>query len=353
MTVVQTVRRYLWVTALLLSVVTVAYSMTSEEARLLRKDYQLYQAWSLSRNYFFGTTLPRDRIKALAWQTVYVDLLPAAYPKKDQLLSYREGLNNNQIQQAKEMAKSLISRYNLGLPFNEMELSEAYVLRDENNNWNNLQLDVVPEAAATNFKHWIQWLANHDKRSLAIELDNRGYALLTKKQFPIIYGQIIIKGPESPEMLNSNIDLSNEGYFVAHTNQSQLFFNMPGYKPVTVAINQSQQVQYISPVILEPLSHSKRTGVVGRVLPWSGFDHGNIILRAELPKKQVINDPWMQPVVPITVTNNGEVYTTGLAPGPYQLIINTAGLSTVIRFSAKEGEIRGLSLIDFRKKIAR
>jgi len=61
----------------------------------------------------------------------------------------------------------------------------------------------------------------------------------------------------------------------------------------------------------------------------------------------------MQPVVPITVTNNGEVYTTGLAPGPYQLIINTAGLSTVIRFSAKEGEIRGLSLIDFRKKIAR
>ncbi|MFC3908478.1 hypothetical protein ACFORL_05245 [Legionella dresdenensis] len=342
--------RYLLFTCLALAA-SALQALSSDEALLLRKDFQLYQAWSLSRNYYFGTSLPRDRLSALAWQMVYVDLLPAGYPQKDQMLSFfLNGLSQEQVQQAKARSKQLIENYNLGAPFSEENLSKAYALRDETNNWQALQPEYVPYSAAGRFKNWIEWIADHIGREFAAMLDQKGYRLLTAHAFPIVYGQVAVKGPEAPEMVLANIPLSENGYFVAHADTATLHFQLAGYKPVAVNINPEQQIQAIPPVVLEPLPHSKKTGVVGRILPWNGFTQGNILLQADDGDPSP-RDPWKRPAIPLTVTNTGQFYATGLAPGRYKLFINTAGLSTVVKFAAKEGEIRGLSIIDLRSKI--
>lgn len=330
------------------------WALSIDEAKLLRKDYQLYQAWSLSRDYYFGNTFKSDRIRALAWQMVYVDLLPTAYPQKKELLAfYEKGLSNSQIDQAKVLSHRLINDYNLGVPFTEDQLAQAYVLRDIHQNWQNLPINAVQPAVASKFKRWVEWLDAQGLGQEALSFDNRAYQLAEKHLFPIVYGQVIVKGIDSPEMVSSNIPIDANGFFVAHPMSQQLVFSLPGYKTVTVPIDERQQVQSIYSVVLEPLPSSKETGVVGRVLPWKGLEHGNILLRSELPANGQLSNPWKAPVIPLTVTNAGEFYTTGLVPGRYNLLINTAGLSTIVRFAVKKGEIRGLSVIDLQRQIKR
>src|SRR5262245_7910716 len=108
-------------------------ALSLEDAQLLRKEYQQYQAWMLSRNYFFGTTLKRQPVKALAWQFIYVSMLPTSYPEKEKLLAlYKGKLHSSQIAEATELAQILRSRYDLQAPFTEEELYRVYTLHENN-----------------------------------------------------------------------------------------------------------------------------------------------------------------------------------------------------------------------------
>lgn len=220
---------------------------TLDDVRLLQKEYQQYQAWVLSRDYFFGTTLTANRIKALAWQLVYVGMLPATYPEKERLLNfYRENLSGTEITQANELAEILRGSYELDDSLSEEELARIHALHEEN-------------------------------LSLAILSD---------------------------------------------------------YKTVPV-----QDIHY------------RKTGVIGRVLPWLGLSHSDIMLRLVSPEKKKSNDPWYRAVVPLTVTDEGKFYATGLSPGRYELAITTAGTRTFKQFTLQKGEVRGLSLIDLRSQV--
>ena len=53
---------------------------------LMQEKTVLTQAWQLSENYAQGLTVEADPFKALAWQYVYVMLLPHAYPGSYSLL---------------------------------------------------------------------------------------------------------------------------------------------------------------------------------------------------------------------------------------------------------------------------
>ncbi|KTC75177.1 hypothetical protein Lbir_0551 [Legionella birminghamensis] len=331
------------------------FAITFEEARLVKKDFQLYQAWSLARNYLFGTTLKSDRVQALAWEKVYLDLLPAAYPKKTDLLArFQAGLNPEQMQQADNLARQFVEQYNLGsTPLTEAELSKAYVLRDEPIAWKTVTEPIAPRAVAGNFHKWMQWLDEQGLRATVLDLDQRAYQLFQDKAYPIVYGQVIVRGIESPEMVSSEVSILPGGYFVAQAKGGTISFSLPGYKTIVIPIAPEQQVQSFYPIVLDSLPQSPRTGVIGRVLPWEGADKSNIILRSVADNEHMdSSQAWKYPALPLTVTNHGEFYTTGLSQGHYQLIINTAGVSSVIKFFVKEQEVRGLSLIDLRKQAA-
>lgn len=325
-------------------------TLTAEDIPSLRRDYQLYQAWSLGRNYYFGTTVKKDRTMALAWQLIYVSLLPERYPDKNTLLSlYQQGLSSSQHAEAKNMAASLKEKYHLTDALSEEQLAVAYRVRDEVNAWDKVDLDLPPQAVSAHFNHWVQWLADRGNRALALSLDEQASQLNREKKFPILYGQVVIRGPEPMGMVQSNVSLGPEGYFVTQAADHLLTFALPGYQSVVIPVD-NRSIQRVGPVVMVKRSHSQGTGVVGRVLPWRGLQYGNIVLTLDETNTIKQSDPWYHPVIPLTVTPAGEFYATGLVPGKYHLYITTAGVSTAIQFTAKEGEIRGLSLIDLRTR---
>ncbi|MGQ3888989.1 hypothetical protein ACQUW5_08160 [Legionella sp. CNM-1927-20] len=324
-------------------------AMSFEDAQLLRKDYFLYQAWSVSRNYYFGTIIKQNRVYALAWQLIYTSLLPTTYPQKEKLLDvYRNGLSAKQQQRASEIAGYLIKTYNLNSPLSEIELTQAYLLREVNNDWSSLELILPSKEDSKQFKQWIIWLAHYYGQSIAEQIDQYAYNLLTANQLPIVYGQLNVKGPELPQMVGVDVKIFSHGLFVGHPHNRELNFNLAGYQTARIKLN-NKSIQPIPVVNLEPLPHNKQTGLIGRVLPWSGLTTGNIIFIAESALANHQDEPWLQPHIPLTITENGEFYATGLAAGRYLLFINTAGLSTKIKVTLKEGETRGLSLIKLNK----
>ena len=52
------------------------YALDSQTMADLRQDYLYYQLWAMSRDYWFGTTLKQDKVKALAWEIIYFHHLP-------------------------------------------------------------------------------------------------------------------------------------------------------------------------------------------------------------------------------------------------------------------------------------
>ncbi|WP_131781420.1 hypothetical protein [Legionella gresilensis] len=324
-------------------------AMSFEDAQLLRKDYLLYQAWSVSRNYYFGTTIKQNKVYALAWQHIYTSLLPKTYPQKENLLDfYRNGLNAKELQNASEIADNLIKKYNLNSPLSEIELAQTYVLREENNHWSSLELILPSKEDSYQFKQWVIWLARNYDQSIAEQIDQYAYDLLSTHQLPIVYGQLNIKGPELPQMVATDVKIFPHGFFVGHPNKQELNFNLAGYKTARIKLN-NKLIQPIPIVNLEQLSHNKQTGIIGRVSPWFGLPEGNIILIAETALANHQDEPWLQPHIPLTITENGEFYATGLVAGRYLLYINTVALSTKIKVTLKEGETRGLSLIKLEK----
>ncbi|STX51865.1 Uncharacterised protein [Legionella busanensis] len=324
-------------------------AMSFKDAQLLRKDYLLYQAWSVSRNYYFGTTVKQDRVYALAWHHIYTSLLPKTYPQKENLLNfYRNGLGAKELQRASEIAGNLIKKYNLNPPLSEIELAQTYQLREENNHWSSLELILPSREDGSHFKQWILWLAHYYDQSTAEQLDKYAYRLFINHQLPMVYGQLNVKGPELPQMAATDVKIFPHGFFVGHPSKQELKFSLSGYQTARIKLN-NKLVQPIPMINLEQLPHNKQTGIIGRVSPWSGLTTGNIILIAETALANHQDEPWLQPHVPLTITENGEFYATGLVAGRYLLYINTAGLSTKIKVTLKEGETRGLSLIKLKK----
>lgn len=328
-------------------------AMTLEDAYLLKKEFQLYQAWSLSRNYYFGMTLPRDRISSLAWQLSYLSHLPSTYPEKDKiLLPYQANLTEKQRLRAQDLADSYNRIYHLGQPLSEAELYRLHELhqKEEMIDWNDYHPMIAPREVWSSFNRLNDWLIQNQQNEEARVLREKKDAMLNKRG-TFVFGQIVIMGPESPAMVNTGLKPDAEGYFAGRIQESQLEFSLPGYKSVNVSIDLSKQIQGIGAILLKAPTPSKKTGMVGRVLPWGDLQQSNMILHFYPQKDRVKHDPWQDPALNLTLTPNGQFYATGLFPAHYQLIIATFGVISVKEFSVQENEIRGLSLIDLRKKI--
>lgn len=329
----------------------VAGALTSDEAGLLKKEFQLYQAWTLSRNYFFGMTLPHDQVKSLAWQLAYLTHLPHSYPEKEKLLlPYKAGLSAKQISLAQELADRYAKKYYLGEPLTEAELYKIFELhqQDEIIPWEQYHPVLAPDKAWSAFQHLQDWLVQNKKVELANALGEKKSRLA--HQGSLVYGQIVIFGPESPAMVDTYLAPDAEGYFVGQARDKVLAFSLPGYKPVRITIDPAKSLQGIGAIILKRPQVSMKTGMVGRVLPWADLERSNILLRFYPEQSKNSRDPWFDPAVNMTVTHTGQFYATGLTPAHYQLVIATFGLKTLKEFSVRENEIRGLSLIDLRKR---
>ena len=198
------------------------------------------------------------------------------------------------------------------------------------------------------FRSMIDFLIQNKQAKLATLLEQRFDALTEEKEYPVVFGQVRVEGPEPAQMADAPFKLFAQGFFVAYAKSSRLGFNLPGYEPYVVKINNQQQVQSLGQITLKPSPYKTKTGFVGRVLPWRGVDKGNIILRQATHKPSDEDNPWYQPVIPITILNSGKFYATGLTPGSYQLILQVNGNKVSKKFSLQKGHIKGLALVDLR-----
>jgi len=335
----------------LLSFSSLVFAGESKDDPLLIKEaYLQYQMWALSRNYAFGTTLARDPIKALAWQIVYVKSLSKSYPGKSKLLKpYKRGLSKTQIKEAYTLADHYRKKYLLDYEMNEGQLSRLFVI---NENIKEKPLSGKKQYTAgsqlTRFQSMINFLIENKQTKLANLLEQRFEALAEEQEYPVVFGQVSVEGPEPAQMVDAPFKLFAQGFFVAYAKSSRLDFNLPGYEPFNVKISNQQQVQNLGVITLKPSPHKAKTGFVGRVLPWRGVDRGNIILRQATHKPTDEDNAWYQPVIPITILNSGKFYATGLTPGTYQLILQVNGNKVSKKFSLHKGHIKGLALVDLR-----
>ena len=336
---------------LLLSLNTPLFAGESEDDELLIKEaYLQYQMWALSRNYAFGTTLAKDPTKALAWQIVYVKSLSKSYPGKSKLLKpYKSALSKSQIKEAYTLADHYRKKYFLDYEMDEQQLSRLFVINEKlKERPLSNQRQNIAGSEFDKFQSIIDFLIQNKQTKLANLLEQRFSALTEEKEYPVVFGQVKVDGPEPAQMVDAPFKLFAQGFFVAYAKSSRLDFNLPGYEPYTVKINNQQQVQNLGQITLKPSPHKAKTGFVGRVLPWRGVDKGNIILRQATHKLSDEDNPWYQPVIPITILNSGKFYATGLTPGSYQLILQVNGNKVSKKFSLQKGHIKGLALVDLR-----
>jgi hypothetical protein len=322
------------------SILAIAMSGPNEDYELAKENFELYQMWALSRNYYFGATLTKNLVEALAWQYVYLNSLPHNYPGKTKIIApYKKGLTSQQLKKAKVLSKLYQNKYKLNFEVNEKQLQRLLDINKQS------MLENKPPKLA-NFKELLQYLWSEKNYSLVEELQIETEQLVKNKRFPIIFGQIVIEGPEPAEMVSSNIQIHRHGIFIAHVKNAKVFFKLAGYKSQSITINKKNEVINFGQIVLSPITNKQKTGIVGRVTPWPGIEKGNILLRIKPEDKESNNNPWHNPVIPLTVLNNGKFYATGLSPDKYQLIINIGDKKVIREFRVSANQIRGIPVID-------
>ena len=85
---------------------------------------QLQKIWLISQAYRYGVVLPKDKVKALAWQRCYLRALPENYPQKEKIIRpYEQGLTNVELEDAKQICQWIDQKQ---LPINPIANSALY-----------------------------------------------------------------------------------------------------------------------------------------------------------------------------------------------------------------------------------
>lgn len=300
----------------------------------------LKYAWNLSQNYFYGTAVKQDRVKALAWQYVYVTSLPDTYPGGYQLLNkFKASLTKEEISDAYQQAQLFKKKYQLPGKLTEAGLSEVFNAKEDVTSNVTEQRD-----AFQTVKDFFAKVAAKDP-VLAKRYQNKYRALLEQGEGTIIYGQLTINGGIDRQWIHANQPISVDKYgFFMQVATSPLLLFYPGYQRVVKEFSTSGKVSSLGQVVLNSLPETMLSSVVGRIiLPNKGQDFW-AVLKA---KEQYLNgdEPWLTPTIPLTFLPNGQFYAKGLSPVTYQLMIANQGKVVEKEFSLHPGQVKTLSAI--------
>lgn len=296
---------------LMLSVCTVQADSIAEA------QFDIHQMWALSKNYYYGTTVPKDKMMALAWQMVYISVLPNSYPGVSELLEIeKHNLSDSEITLAKNKALELKAKYHLDFQLSERELFQSYHSTPSSN-----------DTVATNkvFSNLDEFLDEVKQQNPALE---KRYRDKIKQQRhkdssqPMIYGQVVVNGPPPSQAVSVNIplDIDEAGYFLAFGLKGPLTFQLSGYEKKSRAFSSTAKEVNLARISLTPLEDEQKASIVGAVKPAKAIKDLDIVLK--LKEQAERSEPWFNTLESITILSNGQFYANGLSPTDYELIIS-------------------------------
>ena len=320
-----------------------------KDRELLRHYHQIWQMWAMSNNYRHGTTVEKDLALSYAWMRLYVDSLPSGYPGMKRLLdSLKAELSEEQIKRAEESIDVLRNTHQLSSRLNERELRRAFELSE------NLPEFPTPSSTAmVDFPQLIEQLKQDGKEDLADQLQNRmAAAEMQQSELPgsvIVFGRLLVPGYEDPSMVNANINVGSEGYFVQVIPGylRRIYFSLTGYQPAQITIANASKVN-LGEIALTPITESQRAMIVGYIVPNTRLSDVNIVLKIipEAGELATKHDPWQTTLTPITITPEGQFYAEGLSPANYRLVISSHGQVLASQeFQLRPGQQRNISNI--------
>ncbi len=312
---------------------------------LMQEKTVLTQAWQLSENYAQGLTVAADPFKALAWQYVYVMLLPHAYPGSySLLLPYKAKVAKERHDEAFEYSKWLMRNYQLPKRMDENQLIRVFEA-------NNKDLDYVQtdQKAYPTFERFLKSVAKHDE-SLVLRYKNQWQTLNEEvKSAPLVYGQLIINGAalEQSVARNQPLIIDAYGFFIGKLIKP-LMLNAKGYQSYQSPLLDASAKGALSlgRIALMPLPSRSLGSLVGSVSPLSLINQTGLAL---IVKDQFINkeEPWFSPSIAITKLDNGQFYVKGLSAGTYELIASYQGNQQRFTVSIGSAQVKTIKPIRF------
>jgi hypothetical protein len=316
-----------------------SFSETIQD-RIGHAQYDLHQMWALSNNYYYGTTVKKDRVKALTWHLIYVSVLPKSYPGLKSLLQlYKKDLSDEDIDVAKTAARDLKNKYHLNFTLSEKELYSAFHV-------DNKQFKVSPNELSPikNLKNFLEEV-NHSQPALAIKYNKLIDENKENEAGVLIYGQVIVNGvPRARTVsVNASLNIDENGYFMSIVQSSPVLFQLSGYADIKKTFSTEDRQVNLSRILLNPIPENKRASVVGMISPQKNIDNMDIVLR--LKNQMPREESWYNSLEQVVLLPSGQFYAKDLSPTEYELVISYEGKIIKTAFSLHQGAVKKLSKI--------
>ena len=286
-------------------------------AQIARAQFEIHQMWALSKNYYYGTSVPKDKMMALAWQMVYASVLPKSYPGVNTLLEVaKKKLSASEVTSAHNKSLELKSKFNLNFKLTERELFQTFH-SDKKKSERVERLD--------EFVDLDMFLEEVSAFDPAIEKSYRKkIKSITRRTIPqtIVFGQLIINGtqPVQEVSVNHPLEIDEGGYFLALGGHSPLIFQLSGFDKQVATFSSDEKEVNLSRLYLNELPEKKKSSIVGSVSPEKAINDVDVVLKIKDQYER--REPWFNALEPITILPNGQFYASGLSPTQYELIIS-------------------------------
>lgn len=316
-------------------------SNNSEILKQLKDRAVLTQSWELAQNYRYGFTVDEDPYKALAWQYVYVTLLPRSYPGSYGLLNpFKVKLPKSSYDEAYQFSKELKVKYQLPTRMDEKQLQTVFQAKES---------ELTKTHSNPNMYHTIEAFFE------AVELVEPKLAEKYRKQWDqydesrskkwFVFGQVLINGSvlESTVVRNQELQVDRHGFFIGEVD-TPLYLTSKGYDGFYQQLDLSKRVLSLGQIVLNKLPESQQSSVVGDLRPIAKLNEVGMVV---IFKGQYIDpdNPWNTALIPVTKLSNGQFYVKGLGPGEYQLIISSEKQKKKVLFKIASAGVKTIKTI--------
>lgn len=325
----------------------------TDDATLMTRYFMAHQMWLQSKNYEHGALVPKDLAEAYAWRRLYVETIPKDYPQRQALLDdIKKQLKPDQVKRADALFVHLRKQYHLAYEFDEPELERVQELRFAPHK------PMQKPAELPSFQNLLGQLRTHHRHWLASALAKRYWQahrlLQQSKSGRIIYGRVLVDGPEPAQTVAAPMQILPGGYFVMYIPQHShaIDFRLSGYQPVQKVLDNYERTQNLGNIILQTVPITKTASITGSIWPLNSAAY--VVLQIQPTDDKTLpvqtRHSWRWPATDVSVTPEGKFSANNLSPTRYQLIIiSKDGRRQEKSVSLKEGEIHDLGEISFAK----